>query len=350
MTGEVTLQGRVLPIGGLKQKVLAAHAAGLTDVILPERNRADLDDVPDDVRESMSFHPVMTVDEVLAHRARARPGQRLDRRQRTTAARWPRAAGRLLLCAQSVSSALQTPARGCRAVARTTVPAGASTTHSTRARSLLGSWPAFQPSMLMAAPGRPAGPARGAPRPSQPGAVGQLQLHLDRPHRLALDRLLRDVRGQPAGVLHHQRGRARRRRRPAPRRRAHRQPRRRQRQVRRPTSECGATSASMSAARRVRPGAEEVPAADLDRPELRMLERVPVDEAGAAEHARRSSAACCRSSSTGWSSHQLDVLACRSMPAGAHRAPELGGPAEHAEVVVGPLVAGAARSTSSGRT
>ena len=46
MTGEVTLQGRVLPIGGLKQKVLAAHAAGLTDVIIPERNRADLDDVP----------------------------------------------------------------------------------------------------------------------------------------------------------------------------------------------------------------------------------------------------------------------------------------------------------------
>jgi ATP-dependent Lon protease len=65
MTGEVTLQGRVLPIGGLKQKVLAAHAAGLTDVILPERNRADLDDVPDDVREVMTFHPVMTIDEVL---------------------------------------------------------------------------------------------------------------------------------------------------------------------------------------------------------------------------------------------------------------------------------------------
>jgi ATP-dependent Lon protease len=66
MTGEVTLQGRVLPIGGLKQKVLAAHAAGLTDVILPERNRADLDDVPEDVREVMTFHPVMTIDEVLA--------------------------------------------------------------------------------------------------------------------------------------------------------------------------------------------------------------------------------------------------------------------------------------------
>ncbi len=65
MTGEVTLQGRVLPIGGLKQKVLAAHAAGLTDVILPERNRADLEDVPEDVRKQMNFHPVMTIDEVL---------------------------------------------------------------------------------------------------------------------------------------------------------------------------------------------------------------------------------------------------------------------------------------------
>jgi ATP-dependent Lon protease len=65
MTGEVTLQGRVLPIGGLKQKVLAAHAAGLTDVIIPERNRADLDDVPEDVRKAMRFHPVMTLGEVL---------------------------------------------------------------------------------------------------------------------------------------------------------------------------------------------------------------------------------------------------------------------------------------------
>ncbi|HSX21202.1 MAG TPA: endopeptidase La [Gaiellaceae bacterium] len=65
MTGEVTLQGRVLPIGGLKQKALAAHAAGLTDVIIPERNRADLDDVPADVRDAMRFHPVMTLGEVL---------------------------------------------------------------------------------------------------------------------------------------------------------------------------------------------------------------------------------------------------------------------------------------------
>ncbi len=65
MTGEVTLQGRVLPIGGLKQKALAAHAAGLTDVILPERNRGDLDEIPEEVREQMTFHPVMTVQEVL---------------------------------------------------------------------------------------------------------------------------------------------------------------------------------------------------------------------------------------------------------------------------------------------
>jgi ATP-dependent Lon protease len=66
MTGEVTLQGRVLPIGGLKQKVLAAHAAGLTEIIFPERNEPDLDEVPADVREHMQFHPVKSVDEVLA--------------------------------------------------------------------------------------------------------------------------------------------------------------------------------------------------------------------------------------------------------------------------------------------
>src|SRR6266851_3368221 len=65
MTGEVTLQGRVLPIGGLKQKVLAAHAAGLTEVIVPERNQPDLDDVPSEVRDQMQFHIVGSVDQVL---------------------------------------------------------------------------------------------------------------------------------------------------------------------------------------------------------------------------------------------------------------------------------------------
>jgi len=71
MTGEVTLQGRVLPIGGLKQKVLAAHRAGLTEVILPKRNEGDLDDVPEQVREQMTFHPVEDVRDVLAVALRA---------------------------------------------------------------------------------------------------------------------------------------------------------------------------------------------------------------------------------------------------------------------------------------
>jgi ATP-dependent Lon protease len=66
MTGEITLQGRVLPIGGLKQKVLAAHAAGITDVIIPERNRADLEDIPEKVLGDVTFHPVLSIDEVLA--------------------------------------------------------------------------------------------------------------------------------------------------------------------------------------------------------------------------------------------------------------------------------------------
>jgi ATP-dependent Lon protease len=65
MTGEITLQGRVLPIGGLKQKALAAYAAGLTDVVMPERNRGDLDKIPSEVREHITFHPVMTIAEVL---------------------------------------------------------------------------------------------------------------------------------------------------------------------------------------------------------------------------------------------------------------------------------------------
>jgi ATP-dependent Lon protease len=65
MTGEVTLQGRVLPIGGVKQKVLAAHRAGLKEVILPARNEGDLDDVPEQVREEMTFHLAEAVDEVI---------------------------------------------------------------------------------------------------------------------------------------------------------------------------------------------------------------------------------------------------------------------------------------------
>jgi ATP-dependent Lon protease len=63
----------VLPIGGLKQKVLAAHAAGLTDVVLPERNRGDLDDVPEEIREAMTFHFAMSIDEVLEAALEASP-------------------------------------------------------------------------------------------------------------------------------------------------------------------------------------------------------------------------------------------------------------------------------------
>jgi ATP-dependent Lon protease len=65
MTGEVTLQGRVLPIGGVKQKVLAAHRAGLKEVILPGRNEADLDDLPESVKEQMTFHLATEVAQVL---------------------------------------------------------------------------------------------------------------------------------------------------------------------------------------------------------------------------------------------------------------------------------------------
>jgi ATP-dependent Lon protease len=67
MTGEVTLQGRVLPIGGVKQKVLAAHRAGLKEVVLPARNGGDLEDVPEAVREELTFHLAEEIGEVLDH-------------------------------------------------------------------------------------------------------------------------------------------------------------------------------------------------------------------------------------------------------------------------------------------
>jgi len=66
MTGEVTLQGLVLPIGGVKQKSLAAHRMGLKEIILPRRNEKDIDDVPQEVREAIKFHLVGKVEEVLA--------------------------------------------------------------------------------------------------------------------------------------------------------------------------------------------------------------------------------------------------------------------------------------------
>jgi len=67
MTGEITLRGRVLPIGGLKEKTLSAHRAGLTKVILPKDNIKDIDDIPESVRNELEFVPVSHVDEVLRH-------------------------------------------------------------------------------------------------------------------------------------------------------------------------------------------------------------------------------------------------------------------------------------------
>jgi ATP-dependent Lon protease len=65
MTGEISLTGRVLPIGGVKQKLLAAHRAGLTEVLLPARNSPDLDDVPAEIREVLTIHLVADAADVL---------------------------------------------------------------------------------------------------------------------------------------------------------------------------------------------------------------------------------------------------------------------------------------------
>jgi ATP-dependent Lon protease len=65
MTGEITLRGRVLPVGGLKEKVLAAHRAGIRRVLIPRRNEADLDDVPADLRQELQVVLVESIDEVL---------------------------------------------------------------------------------------------------------------------------------------------------------------------------------------------------------------------------------------------------------------------------------------------
>src|SRR4029077_9425761 len=66
MTGEITLRGRVLPIGGVKEKVLGAHRAGIKHIVLPRRNQADLEDVPAEVRAELTFHLADTLSDVLA--------------------------------------------------------------------------------------------------------------------------------------------------------------------------------------------------------------------------------------------------------------------------------------------
>ncbi len=75
MTGEITLTGRVLPIGGVKEKVLGAYRAGIREVILPKENEADLDDLPEEAREEIEFHFAEELGSVLAHALR---GARLE--------------------------------------------------------------------------------------------------------------------------------------------------------------------------------------------------------------------------------------------------------------------------------
>ena len=82
MTGEITLRGRVLPVGGIKEKVLAAHRAGLKRIILPARNEKDLDEVPPEIRKALTFQPVHTLEEVLAAAFASRPKRKAAKRSK----------------------------------------------------------------------------------------------------------------------------------------------------------------------------------------------------------------------------------------------------------------------------
>jgi ATP-dependent Lon protease len=90
MTGEATLRGRVLPIGGLKEKVLGAHRAGITTIILPKDNEADIEDVPEEARKTLTFHPVETLDEVLQLALEPEPARSKQSEKKTAA---PQAVG-----------------------------------------------------------------------------------------------------------------------------------------------------------------------------------------------------------------------------------------------------------------
>jgi ATP-dependent Lon protease len=81
MTGEITLRGQVLPVGGIKEKVIAAHRSGLKSVILPIRNKPDLDDLPDEVRNSLHFVFAETVDDVLAAALEPAPKAMIKKRR-----------------------------------------------------------------------------------------------------------------------------------------------------------------------------------------------------------------------------------------------------------------------------
>ena len=84
MTGEITLRGQVLPVGGIKEKVLAAHRFGFKTVILPKRNKLDLDDVPDEVKKSMKFIYAERVDDVIQFALEARTASKKKETKKET--------------------------------------------------------------------------------------------------------------------------------------------------------------------------------------------------------------------------------------------------------------------------
>jgi len=87
MTGEVTLRGQILPVGGIKEKVLAAHRSGLKTIILPKRNEADLEDIPDEIKETIDFVFVEAMDDVFI--TALEPAPKVKKKTRVTRKKSP---------------------------------------------------------------------------------------------------------------------------------------------------------------------------------------------------------------------------------------------------------------------
>jgi len=115
MTGEITLRGRVLPIGGIKEKVLGAHRAGIRRVLLPTRNEADLDDIPADLRSEMQLVLVDSIDQVLREALTKAPAVP---RQRSNGAAAPAGREKVVVAAPARGSARARPAPRNRPTAK----------------------------------------------------------------------------------------------------------------------------------------------------------------------------------------------------------------------------------------